>query len=78
MRIRNGSFFNGGNMTINKYMELIMSKYEAEYDHRHKILTFNKPIPVNEFKFFKDNSKHLDIDEIRVERKLSIYERGVI
>lgn len=65
-------------MTVERYINLMLNKYDAEYDHKHKILTFNKPIPVNEFKFFKDNSKHLDIEEIRVERKLSIYERGVI
>lgn len=65
-------------MTIDRYINLILSKYEAEYDHKHKILTFNKSVPVNDFVFFKNNSKNLDIEDIRIERKANLYERGAI
>lgn len=65
-------------MNVNDYIELILTKYQAEYDVKDKILTFNEPIPINEFVFFKNNIKRLDIKDIRVERKASVYERGVI
>lgn len=62
-------------MDINDYIDCILSKYDAEYDKKTKILTFNKPIPVNTFNCFKKASKELDISDIRVERKMSIFER---
>lgn len=65
-------------MNTKDYIEFILTKYQAKHDVKNKILTFNKPIPVNEFIFFKNNYKKLDIKDIRVERKASIYERGVI
>lgn len=61
-------------MNIYDYTDYILDKYEAEYDKKTKILTFNKPIPVNTFNCFKKASKELDISDIRIERKMSIFE----
>lgn len=61
-------------MNIKDYTDYILDKYEADYDKKTKILTFNKAIPVNIFNCFKKASKNLDISDIRVERKMSIFE----
>lgn len=61
-------------MDINDFIDYVLEEYEAEYDRRTKILTFNKPIPVKAFNCFKKASKDLDITDIRIERKASIFE----
>ncbi len=65
-------------MNTSKIVDSILLKYDAEYDVKNKILTFTKSIPVDDFLLFKKNIKKLDIKEIRVERKISKYERVII